>query len=263
MASSDSNDEGYNISFPGSYPADTPIGGDWESPSGEIIHNATLAHIWSKLKELRPAMLSNFTAARTNAALMNYHGLLSSVICDVPEGPDRELLDLNSAGNFRFDHERLTGFFATTIFACAGSWGITFYGIKSAIIHQGWTANITLWQQAEIIAATATVDLLYLRIMGKLAEHGYMSHVEAFVLNMLIIAGEYILSGVGRAVKGACTTVAQVRTGMATWTVSVRISGVMIFANPQSDTMRTAGSSGVNLVSQAGRSSTGQCPNPL
>ena len=240
-SSNDSTGQGgYNITLPGNTCMSTVVG-DFETPGGALISNATLGNILNAMP-LYSEDRRNYTLTRALSVLQQLNTTLTDIVCAPPAavGASRGLL-------FRYDPAEVEGFWSAFILGGVGVTGIAFAGLNTALI-QGSAAvgNINLSQEVWILTAAALAQYIFLTITFRLQHLRYFSKTEAFVLNTFIAIGEGIAFACRYLWNKTCAAPDAVRAGV------LRLAQATVNALQGFEPRRlsTSGMSSLNLVGQ-------------
>ena len=204
---------GYNLTIPGCLSGNDIIG-QIEAPSGDIINNATFADLISAL-QLPGAALWNYTMTFANQTYNDINATLDVIICDDPQGANRQLSWPQSLlPNWR-DPDNSEGFLTAFIIGGLGVVSIGYGGTHLGVIHEGITANISIQTEVRILAATGFLEYIFLTVLWRLqsVERHWIGRGEAYVLNAFIWAGAQLLKLLEVVTQG-CVPASQARSGM-------------------------------------------------
>ena len=184
---------GYNLTIPGCLSGNDIIG-QIEAPNGTIINNATFADLISAL-QLPGAALWNYTMTFANQTYNDMNATLDVIICDGPQGANRELLWPQALRPNWRDPDTSEGFVTAFIIGGLGVASIGYGGTHLGVIHEGITANISLATEVRILAATGFLEYVFLTVLWRLqsVERRWIGRGEAIVLNGFIWLGAQLL----------------------------------------------------------------------
>ncbi len=194
----DGNGNGYNITYPTQLCSFSVIG-DVLSPEGYVVQDATLQSVWTSLAELSPDELYAYTVTMLQSAFDKFDTAIKAAICDPPVGGLRGLLT-------RYSASQVSGKWVLALTGSVGVFGVAFGSIYVPTVHPGITANLTGTEDAVLIAASTTVSTLYFFALQKLHKAEVTNVIEAFILTLLVTAGEGFLYPFQQAWRGLCTT---------------------------------------------------------
>ena len=203
---------GYNLTIPGCLSGNDIIG-QIEAPNGTIINNATFADLISAL-QLPGAALWNYTMTFANQTYNDINATLDVIVCDGPQGANRELLWPQSLlPNWR-DPDNSEGFVTAFILGGLGVASIGYGGTHLGVIHEGITANISLATEVRILAATGFLEYVFLTVLWRLqsVERRWIGRLEAIVLNAFIWLGAQLLKLL-EVVTQACVSSSAAQSG--------------------------------------------------
>lgn len=194
----DGNGNGYNITYPTQLCSSSVIG-DVLSPQGYVVQNATLQSVWTSLAELSPSELYTYTETMLRSAFGKFDTAIEAAICDPPVGGLRALLT-------RYTASQVSGKWVLALTGSVGVFGVAFGSIYVPTVHPGITAHLTGTEDAVLIAASTTLSTLYFFALQKLHKAEATNVIEAFILTLLVTAGEAFLCPFQQAWRGLCTT---------------------------------------------------------
>ncbi len=205
---------GYNLTIPGCLSGDDVIG-QIEAPNGTIINNATFANLISVL-QLPGAALWNYTMTFANQTYNDINATLDAIICDGPQGANRELLWPQALRPNWRDPETSEGFWSAFILGGLGVASIGYTGTHLGVIHEGITANISTEVEVRILAATGLMEFVFLTVVWRLqsVQKRWIGRGEALILNAFIWAGAQLLKFL-EVVSQSCIPTAAARPGIA------------------------------------------------
>ena len=204
---------GYNLTIPGCLSADDIIG-QIEVPNGTIINNATLADLIRAL-QLPGAALWNYTMTFANQTYNDINATLDAIICDGPQGANRQLLWPEALRPNWRDPDNSEGFLTAFLIGALGVVSIGYGGTHLGVIHEGITANISIEREVQILAATGFVEYVFLTTLWRLqsVERHWIGRGEAYVLNAFIWAGAQLLKLL-EVVTQSCVSTPAARSGV-------------------------------------------------
>ena len=194
----DGNGNGYNITYPTQLCSFSVIG-DVMSPQGYPVPNATLQSVWMSLAGLSPEELYTYTETMLQTAFDKFDTATEAAICDPPASGLRGLLT-------RYAASQVSGKWVLALTGSVGVFGVAFGSIYVPTVHPGITANLTGTEDAVLIAASTTISTLYFFALQKLHKAEVTNVIEAFILTLLVTAGEGFLWPFQHAWRGLCTT---------------------------------------------------------
>ena len=205
---------GYNLTIPGCL-SGNDILGQIEAPNGTIINNATFADLISVL-QLPGAALWNYTMTFANKTYNDINATLDVIICDGPQGANRNLLWPDALRPNWRDVENSEGFWTAYLLGGIGVIGIGYTGTHLGVIHEGITANISVETEVQILAATGFMEYVFLTMLWRLQSlpKRWVGRLEAVVLNCFIWAGAQLLKLL-EVVTQSCTPASEARTGIS------------------------------------------------
>ena len=194
----DGNGNGYNITYPTQLCSFNVIG-DVPSPEGHLVQNATLQSVYSSLAGLSAEELYEYEETMLQNALDKFEAAIEPVICDPPVGGSRGLLT-------RYISSQVSGKWVLFITGVIGTFGVAFGGLYVPIAHPGPTANFTKVDDVVLIAASTAAGFIYTFALNELRKREVTNVIEAFILTVVVTAGETFLSLLKQAWRGMCTT---------------------------------------------------------
>lgn len=194
----DGNGNGYNITLPTQLCRSNVIG-DFRSPDGLVIPNATMQTVFTSLTLLSADELYDYTVNMLQNASDRLYAALEALICDPPTGGARGLLT-------RYLASQVSGFWVIGFLATIGTLAIGYGGLYIPISHPGPTANWTGAEDTAMIAATTALGFVYTYALVEMRKKEITNVVEAAILTFLSTSGEYLVLGLQKAWEQTCTT---------------------------------------------------------
>ena len=197
---------GYNISVP-HWLCENNVVGDFVTPSGAGIANATVGDIYQNVvvASHTSATLVNWLITQANTLQANFNTLFSNSICDPPPASGRSLLW------YPVNVEDTDGYWTATVLCIVGGGGIGLPGIWGAIGH-----DLPPFKEASALVGVAALEYILYRIVDRLQRNNYLNNrVEAYVLSMIITAGQNIYSGFENCPEGTCALSSAIAEGVA------------------------------------------------
>ena len=236
-----SGNRGYNITIPGDVCVNDVVG-DFETPSGGFIPNATFGDIYGAMAISNEQRI-NYTMARALALDAKINSTLTDIVCPLPGqgGGGRALLH-------RYNAADVEGFWSAFVLGALGVTGIGFAGLHTALIQEGTLSfgNISLSQEVWVLTATALVQYIIVTAIFRLQHLRYFSKGEAFILNTFIVLGEAIVTSCQYVWAKTCAAPDALRTGVL-HIAQATVNSLQAFEPRR---LGTGGASSLNLVGQ-------------
>ncbi|KAG8528746.1 uncharacterized protein KY384_006433 [Bacidia gigantensis] len=236
---------GYDLRLPAWLCADILLG-DWTAPSGEEITNGSLGDLAQQLR-LPPNRLAEYTVYRADIFQRSISDKLNNILCK-PTPNGGRVLTYDG-----WHSQDLEGFWVAYILAGVSTAVVGWTGLHVGVAHPGSAANITVDQQVYILTATAVAEYIAVTTIFRLQTNGYISYVQAFVLNAIWsifeVAGEVLTA----AWDNVCADFETFRDGVATL-ANQALNRLFVF-NPRR--LSRGGGSALDLVGQVQDVETG------
>ena len=171
--------------------------GDFTSPDGLVIPNATIQSIWTSLATLPADQLYRYTSNMVQTALVKYDAVIKPALCDPSASSIQGRMP-------RYQPSQTSGRISFTITGAFGLFGLAYGVLYVPIAKPGIAANITGPEAVAIAAASSTIGAFYYAVMHKLHTKEITNILDAFILTLVTTAFDGILKFFQHVWQGVC-----------------------------------------------------------